>query len=358
MAASVASFKPNSVRPRTTLMMAMRLSASTASMTRSNSVFSSPLRRRLAGAGAHEVRPPTPRRRARTLLQFARASSDASRSCASKQHEKSTRQSRRSFGSRAYARSFVHACASRALNPLEPSASGFSPPSRRRRHRPHARRDARRDRAGRGNDVVYAQTLVPRVLAVVIARRRASSRAQSSIRPSYRRRAGVHPCTRRIPRRRDDRAKDGVRERTHRERLHLFDDSVRLRRGEDDGAARGGSRTRGGGLRARGFARARRRSVSRSIRLSVVHRRARARKTRGGDEENIHRATSARPRVDRVARRVARTSRHAARARSGSRARRRPFAARVTLAANARGRSRARARERESSKMDAPWRPC
>ena len=71
------------------------------------------------------------------------------------------------------------------------------------------------------------------------------------------------------PRRRDDRAKDGVRERTHRERLHLFDDSVRLRRGEDDGAARGGSRTRGGGLRARGFARARRRSVFRSIRLSV-----------------------------------------------------------------------------------------
>ena len=83
------------------------------------------------------------------------------------------------------------------------------------------------------------------------------------------------------------------------------------------------------------------RFVSRS-----VHRRARALKTRGGDEENFHRATSARPRVDRVARRVARTSRHAARARSGSRARRRPFAARVTLAANARGRSRARARER------------
>lgn len=159
------------------------------------------------------------------------------------------------------------------------------------------------------------------------------------------------------PRRRDDRAKDGLRERTHRERLHLFDDSVRLRRGEDDGAARGGGRTRGGGLRASGFARARRRSVSRSIRLSVrPSPRARALKTRGDDEENIHRATSARARVDRVARRVARTSSHAVRARSGSRARRRPFAARVTLAA--RGRGRSRARERESSKMDAPWRPC
>ena len=175
----------------------------------------------------------------------------------------------------------------------------------------------------------------------VVARHRARSHRS---RPSYRRRAGVHPCAT-YPRRRDDRAKDGVRERTHRERLHLFDDSVRLRRGEDDGAARGGSRTRGGGLRARGFARARRRSVSRSIRLSVVHRRARALKTRGGDEENIHRATSARPRRSRRASRRADVSTRR-RARSGSRARRRPFAARVTLAANARGRSRARARER------------
>jgi hypothetical protein len=166
---------------------------------------------------------------------------------------------------------------SRALNPLEPSASGFSPPILVTSTPPtRATRRATRPRRARKRCSICTNTRSTRPRG----RHRPSSRviARAVINPAPLIDVGLG-FTRvpMHPRRRDDRAKDGVRERTHRERLHLFDDSVRLRRGEDDGAARGGSRTRGGGLRARGFARARRRSVSRSIRLSVVHRRARAR---------------------------------------------------------------------------------
>lgn len=176
----------------------------------------------------------------------------------------------------------------------------------------------------------------------VVARHRARNHQS---RPSYRRRAGVHPCPHVIPVVATTARKMAFASaRTVSDFISSMIPSVFAEARTTELRAAAAGRAVVVCARADSRGRAVGQSLGRFVSRSV-HRRARALKTRGDDEENIHRATSARARVDRVARRVARTSSHAVRARSGSRARRRPFAARVTLAAVARGRSRARERE-------------
>ena len=106
-------------------MMAMRLSAS-ASMTRSNSVFPQPLRRQRCAARQLRRRPPGRRRRRE---HFFNLRDELGRF--KELRIETTRKINTSVTpfvrfTRVRAGSFVHARLSRP-NPLEPSASGFSP---------------------------------------------------------------------------------------------------------------------------------------------------------------------------------------------------------------------------------------